>query len=217
MATITSIEVQKRRPDRVNIDLDGEYAFSLAGILAVGLKVGTNLDADRIAALQARDAEESAFQRALRLISLRQRSESELRLHLRKHKTPEDVLERTLVRLREHRHADDAVFARAWVDNRKAFRPRGRRALAWELQRKGVTAEVAQTALAEIDESALAYQAGLKKARQLPTADWPEFRTKISAYLARRGFPSDVIGSTVPQLWGEAHPEQGSPTKKETA
>ncbi len=215
MATITTIETQKRRPDRVNIDLDGEYAFSLDSILAAGLKVGASLDSEHIAALQRRDADEAAFQRALRLISLRQRSEAELRLYLRKHKTPEDVLERTLVRLREHRHADDAVFARTWVENCNAFRPRGRRALAWELQRKGVPNDVAATALAEIDESALAYQAGLKKARQLSSSDWPAFRTKVSAYLARRGFPSGTIGSTVSQLWSEAHPGHGSVTEED--
>ena len=69
---------------------------------------------------------------------------------------------------------------------------------------------MAETALAEIDETALAYQAGLKKARQLSTCDWPEFRTKVSAYLARRGFPSGIIASTVSQLWSETHPGQGS-------
>lgn len=215
MATITGIETQKRRPDRVNIHLDGEYAFSLASILAAGLKLGTSLDSAQIAALQSRDADESAFQRALRLIGLRQRSEAELRTYLRKHKTPDDVLERTLIRLREHRHADDAAFARMWVENRSAFRPRGQRALAWELRRKGVPPEVAGAAIAEIDESALAYQAGLKKARQLSASDWPEFRTKASAYLARRGFSAGLVASTVSQLWGETHPGQGSATEED--
>jgi DNA-binding NarL/FixJ family response regulator len=53
MATITAIEVQKRRPDRVNVDLDGEFAFSLSGMLAAGLKVGAQLSPGQIASLQA--------------------------------------------------------------------------------------------------------------------------------------------------------------------
>ncbi|MFH1184813.1 MAG: RecX family transcriptional regulator [Chloroflexota bacterium] len=210
MATITAIETQKRRPDRVNIELDGEFAFGLAGILAAGLKVGQHLEPERIAALQARDADESAYQQALRLLSLRERSESELRTYLRKRKTPEDVTERTLVRLREHRHADDAHFARSWVENRSTFRPRGRRALAWELRRKGVAADVAETVLSDIDESTLAHQAGLKKAGQLSSADWQDFRTKVSAYLARRGFATPIITSTVSRLWAETHAGQPS-------
>ncbi|HEY5983440.1 MAG TPA: RecX family transcriptional regulator [Anaerolineales bacterium] len=208
MATITAIEVQKRHPDRVNIDLDGQFAFGLAVILAAGLKVGHALDQARIESLQAKDADEIAYQRALRLVSLRERSEAELRTFLRKHKTPDEVLERTLARLREHQHADDAHFAQAWVENRSAFRPRGRRALAWELRRKGVSTEVAETVIANIDETTLAYQAGLKKARQLSAADWPDFRTKVSAFLARRGFPGTVIAPTVSRLWSEAHAGQ---------
>ena len=210
MATITAIETQKRHPDRVNIDLDGEYAFSLAGMVAAGLKVGQSLDAERISSLQAKDADETAYQRALRLLSLRERSESELRTSLRRHKTPQDVLERTLARLREHRHTDDAKFARAWVENRTTFRPRGRRALAWELRRKGIAPDVAVAALAELDESSLALVAGRKKARQLSAADWQVFRTKVSAYLARRGFPASVIASTVSGLWTETHAGQPS-------
>jgi regulatory protein len=205
MATVTAIETQKRHPDRVNIELDGKYAFSLAGMIAARLMVGQELDVDGIACLQAKDADEDAYQRALRLLTLRERSESELRTCLRKRKTPEDVLERTLARLREHRHADDAHFANAWVENRSAFRPRGRRALAWELRRKGVTEDVTTAALSNLDESALAYQAGLKKARQLVTEDWQAFRTKVSAYLARRGFPTSIIASTVSRLWTEMH------------
>ena len=210
MATITAVEIQKRRPDRVNVDLDGEFAFSLSGMLAAGLKVGAQLSPEQIASLQARDADEAAYQRALRLLSLRDRSEAELRIHLRKHKTPEDVLERTLARLREHRHADDAKFARTWIENRTAFRPRGRRALAWELRQKGIPADVAEAALSGLDEVALAHQAGLKKARQLDAADWQDFRTKVAAYLARRGFPSSIIASTVSDLWTETHAGQPS-------
>lgn len=210
MSTITSIKPQKRRPDRVNIDLDGEYALSLAGILAAALKVGQQLEPDEVAGLQSRDADETAFQQCLRLLGLRDRSEAELRSYLRKHKTPEDVAERTLLRLREHRHTDDDRFARAWIENRTAFRPRGRRALEWELSRKGVPAEVAAAALASLDESSLAHQAGIKKARQLQSTDWQQFRSKVSAYLARRGFPASIISSTVTNLWTETHAGQTS-------
>jgi len=210
MPIITAIETQKRHPDRVNIDLDGEFAFGLDSLVAAGLKVGQSVDPDRIAALQTKDADEGAYQRALRLLSLRDRSEAELRTALRKHKTPEDVLERTLQRLREHRHADDSKFASTWVENRTAFRPRGRRALAWELRQKGIAPEVAETALSDINESSLAHQAGLKKARQLVTSDWNDFRTKVSAYLARRGFPGSIISTAVSELWTETHAGQPS-------
>jgi regulatory protein len=203
MAKITAIVSQKGDPDRVNIHLDGEYAFGLARIIAAWLKVGQELGEDKIASLQADDARERAYQQALLFLSYRTRSESEIRQNLRKHDLPEDVIEYTLGRLREGRLADDDQFARAWVENRNTFRPRSRRALAMELRQKGLSDEAAQSALAAVDDETLAYQAGLKKVHRFQDLEWNEFRRKLSEFLARRGFPYSVIVSVVSRLWNE--------------
>ncbi len=208
MAKITAIEPQKRDPNRVNIHLDGEYAFSLARIVAAWLKVGQELGEEKLTSLQTEDARERALQQALLFLSYRARSESEIRQNLRKHEFPPEVIEQTLERLREEKFADDKQFARAWVENRNTFRPRSRRALAMELRQKGITEDATQSALAGLDEEALAYQAGQKKARQLKVQEWNEFRKKLSEFLARRGFPYSVIAPTVSRLWNEAHTEQ---------
>jgi regulatory protein len=208
MSTITAIETQKRDPDRVNIQVDGEFAFSLAGTLASGLRVGQDLGPQSLAGLRAEDARESAYQQALLFLSYRIRSEAEVREYLRKHSIPEDLLERTLVRLRQNGLSDDVKFAREWVENRNTFRPRGRRALAWELHRKGVAAETVDSALSEVDEPALAYAAGRKKARQFGLLSWPDFRNKLTAFLSRRGFPHSVIVPVASRLWNETHAGQ---------
>jgi len=49
---ITALKVQKRNPNRVNIYLDGEYAFGLARITAAWLHVGQELGDEKIAELQ---------------------------------------------------------------------------------------------------------------------------------------------------------------------
>ncbi len=208
MAKITAIQPRKRDPERVNIHLDGEYAFGLARFLAAWLKVGDELSEQRIASLQADDARERAYQQALLFMSYRTRSESEIRQNLRKHDVPSEVIEHTLERLRQNRLADDDQFARAWVENRTVFRPRSVRALAFELRQKGLSAEAAQSALAGLDESALAYAAGLKVARRLETLAWKEFRKKLSEFLVRRGFSYSVIAPVVSRIWNEAHTEQ---------
>jgi regulatory protein len=207
MAKITAIESQKRDPDRVSIYLDGEYAFGLERLVAAWLTVGQELGEDKIAALKTADASERSYQQALLFLSFRARSEAEIRQNLRKHDVPEDVIEQTLERLRENRLADDSQFARAWVENRNSFRPRGRRALAAELRQKGLTDEIASSALAGLNEEALAYEAGMKKARRFEATEWQEFRRKLSDFLARRGFPYSVIAPVVSQIWNETHPE----------
>jgi len=210
MPKITALQPQKRDPQRVNIHLDGEYAFGLARIVAAWLKVGQELSEEKIASLQAEDARERAFQQALLFLSYRTRSESEIRQNLRKHEIPEEVIEQTLERLRQGRLADDDKFAQAWVENRNTFRPRSRRALSVELRQKGLSDETARSALEGLDEEALAYEAGLKKVRRLELLEWNEFRRKLSEFLARRGFPYSVIAPVVSRIWNETHTEQNT-------
>jgi regulatory protein len=205
MKKITAIEVQKKDPKRVNIYLDGEFAFGLARITAAWLQTGQTLDEEKIAKLQTEDSRERALQQALLFLSYRARSEAEIRQNLRKHEYPEAVIEETLERLRKDGFADDRQFARAWVENRNTFRPRGRRALAMELRQKGIDDETIQSALEEVDEETLAYEAGLKKAGKLRALDWNDFRKKLGDFLSRRGFSYPIIAPTVSRLWEEAH------------
>jgi regulatory protein len=217
MARITAIEPQKRDPDRVNVHLDGEYAFSLARIVAAWLQVGQELSAEKIAALQNGDAKERAYQQALLFLSYRARSTSEIRQNLRKHKIPEEVIEQTVERLQSEKLADDDQFAKAWVENRSTFRPRSRRALAVELRQKGIPDEAVQAALTDVDEEALAYEAGLKRVRRLEGLEWNDFRTKLSEFLARRGFSYSVIAPVVSRIWGETHTQHPSSDDEEPA
>jgi regulatory protein len=215
MAKITAIVPQNRNPNRVKIHLNGEDSFGVSARLAVHLQVGQDLSGEQIAALQGEDAREGAYERALEFLSYRARSEAEIRRHLKKHEVPEDLIEHTLGRLRQNQLADDSGFARAWVENRGSFRPRGRHALAWELRQKGLSIDDMQAALVGLDEPALAYQAGLKQARRLSALDWNEFRSKLSGFLGRRGFPYPVVVSVVSRIWTETHPAQNFSDDKE--
>ncbi len=217
MAKITAIEPQKRDPDRVNVYLDGEYAFSLARIVAAWLQVGNEIGEEKVTALKTGDAQERAYQQALLFLSYRARSTSEIRQNLRKHEIPADVIEQTIERLRAERLADDDQFAKAWVENRSTFRPRSRRALALELRQKGVPDEAVQSALTDVDEEALAYEAARKRSRRLESLDWNEFRTKLSEFLARRGFSYSVAAPVVSRLWSETHTQDHSSDNEEIA
>ena len=208
MKKITAIEVQKRSPNRVNIHLEGEFAFGLARIVAAWLRVGQELSEEKIEQLQLDDARERAYQQAMLFLSYRARSESEIRQNLRKHEIPEPVVEQTLERLRQDGLANDHQFARAWVENRSAFRPRSRRLMAMELRQKGLNDEAVSAAVAEVDDEALAYEAAQKRVGRLKGLEWNEFRKKLSDFLARRGFSYSVIAPVVTRMWNEAHKDE---------
>ena len=98
---------------------------------------------------------------------------------------------------------DDVQFAQTWVENRSTFRPRGRRALAVELRQKGLSDEAIDDALRDLDEDTLAYQAALKGYRKYQRLDWQDFRQKMGAYLARRGFNYGVAKPVIERVWSE--------------
>ena len=79
---ITAIEPQQKNPQRVNIYLDGEFAFGLAVVVAAWLKVGQELGEEKIASLKMQDEREVTYQKALHFLSYRPRSSAEVRQNL---------------------------------------------------------------------------------------------------------------------------------------
>jgi regulatory protein len=201
--TITALSVQKRNPQRVNIYLDGEFAFGLARIIAAWLKVGEILSDEKIAQLQAQDGYEKAYQHALRYLSYRPRTRSEIAKNLRDFDTPDEVIESILEKLAQSGMVNDAQFAQAWVENRSAFRPRSRRALTFELRRRGVDPNIIEQSIAVVDEDALAYEAARKQAGKLRGLDWQLYRQKMFGFLARRGFNYEVSAAVISRVWAE--------------
>ncbi|MEA3346393.1 MAG: RecX family transcriptional regulator [Chloroflexota bacterium] len=200
---ITSLTFQKHNPDRVNVYLDGQFAFGLAAIEAARLRVGQFLSAPEVAELQGRDAEEQAYEKALDLLSYRPRSTTELARRLRQAEFPPPATEAALDRLKRVGLVDDRAFAKWWVENREKFRPRGRRMLRWELRQKGVSDHIIDEVLAPLDERSSASKLAQKRAPRLRDLDKETFRRRLRGYLARRGFPYSIVRDVVQEAWEE--------------
>jgi regulatory protein len=201
--TISALKVQKRNPQRVNVYLDGEFAFGLARITAAWLHVGQKLSKEKITQLKQQDTQEAAYQRAMRLLSFRPRSSTEIQQKLVRLGFASEVIDAVLTRLMRSGLVDDARFAKEWTDNRNEFRPRGRRALEFELRQHGLKREEIDEALAGLDENSLALQAARKHARKLQGLPAVEFRRKLYGFLARRGFDYENAKPAVEQAWKE--------------
>jgi regulatory protein len=202
---ITAIKAQKRNRQRVSIYLDGEFAFGLSRFVAAWLEPGRKLSQADIDRLQQEDTYEVAFQKALQFIQHRPRSIEETRRRLTEKGFGEEVVQATLDRLVEKHYLDDDEFARLWIENRNAFRPRSDRLLTYELRLKGVADDVIAQALEKYggDQAELAYQAGIKKAKQCRNQARPDFLKKVGGFLGRRGFHYGIVKPTVNRLWEE--------------
>lgn len=210
---ITALVVQKRNKERVNVYLDGEFAFGLAMIEAVKLKKGQELTDENINRLKALDEIEVVHDRALNLLSYRPRSAEEVRRKLRQSKQvfSDTAIDQAVEKLERAGLLDDEAFARYWVSNREQFSPRSARALRHELRQKGVSNRAIDSALSDLDEQDAAYRAAQAKVRRYAQADEKTFRKRLGGYLSRRGFSYGIVREVLDRLWEEIDTQTNSP------
>jgi regulatory protein len=198
---ITALKVQKHNLNRLNIYIDGEFAFGVERLVAAWLNIGDEIDKEKIEALLQKDELEKAYLRSLRLIDTRPRSTFEVATRLKKAGYGDAVITSVLERLKTANLVCDADFARTWVENRCTFRPRSKRVLVLELHQKGVADNEIQSAVSELNEASLALKTAEKYASRCRDLPFDEFRKKMTGYLARRGFGFGTVAEAVQQTW----------------
>ena len=205
MRTITAIEGQKRRTARVNIFLDGAFAFNLGTEVAAeqGLHLGQVLSDLQMEELGRADLCQRCLNSALRFLSHRPRSEAETRMRLRRD-FGEETIDRVILQLKARQMIDDFAFDRFWRENRESFSPRSERMLKLELRRKGICAEIVDEVLEGIDEAEDAYRAAQRSAASLSREDYDAFRQRLGALLRRRRFSYEVANQAIERLWRDA-------------
>ena len=197
---ITAIEPQKRKKDRLNIYINGQFGFGISSKLAEGIAVGQSLTATEIEKLQTLEMIGRAKEATNNYLSYRPRSVQEVRRHLSKKEYSDKVIDEVIEDLSQADLLDDSTFVNYWIEQRETFRPRGRFALRQELYQKGINTEIIDAALAQVDEYDSAFRAGKKKAIQLAGTEEMEFRKKLGQFLKRRGFEYEIIAEVTEAL-----------------
>jgi regulatory protein len=208
--TITALRAQAKDPQRVNVFVDGEFALgvSLNTISKEGLYVGKALSAEEFARVERAESSDKALHAALRFLEARPRSTFEIRERLRRKEFTDEAIQAAIERLAGLGMIDDAAFARSWVENRQASRPRGVGALRDELRRKGIDRAVTETLLSDETLTGDEEQRAMSVARSALSkyANAPNraaFQRRLGGYLQRRGFGFDAIGPILETLWSE--------------
>jgi regulatory protein len=183
--TVTAVVAQERTRrhlgTRVNVFINDRFSFALDLIMAerYGLRPGLNIDRALLDELLREDGDARAYARALHFLSYRLRTRREIEERLQRDEWPPAVIERVLARLQREGQINDGNFAAAWVESRSLSRPRGARALQFELRKKGVAKESIQEALPDSEqEIANAAEALRRKQR--------EYAASTSAHGAKR-------------------------------
>ena len=208
MARITSIEPQKRRPRRRSVFVDGEFAAGVDQevVLALGLRVGHEVDEKRLREMLRAEEVRKAREDALMLLGYRARSVRELERRLKQKGYEEDIVEEVLTGLERADLLNDERFASDWVRSRTAARPMGRARLSWELRQKGVQKEKVEDALEDIDEERefeMALELARSKANRSPGVDVFAERRRLAGLLGRRGFGWEIVSRVLNEVLPE--------------
>jgi regulatory protein len=205
MSQITDLREGRRREKRINIYLDGRFAFSLGAEVAAkeNLRVGQELTSEQVEALTGSDQLQRCLGAAYRYLSYRPRSESEIRERMQRRGFAAETVDAALARLKEQALIDDGAFARFWKENRDSFSPRSRWLTERELKRMGAPDSAIEQAVAGMDDGENAYRAALQKTCRGITADYQSLRRRLGNYLRRRGFNYEIIAHTVDRIWQE--------------
>lgn len=205
---ITGISAQVKNPNRVNINVDGKYRFSLDifQVGDLGIKVGKEYSDAELVELETESQFGKLYGRALEYVMMRPHSGREVKDYLyRKTRTTLNkkgekkegystaLTERVFERLAERGYINDEKFARFWVENRNLVKGSSLRKITAELRSKGVSSEVIEQVMNDserTDGDELAKVIAKKRAR------YPD-NQKFMAYLARQGFSYDDIKSAL--------------------
>jgi regulatory protein len=137
------------------------------------------------------------------MLALQPRTRKELADGLRRRGIPDDITNGVLDRFGDVGLVDDAAFAKAWVTSRHRGRGLARRALAHELQRRGVDQDSVTAAVDQIGTDDELSAARDLVRRRLPAMQHlaAQARTRrLLGMLARRGYGAGVAMQAIREV-----------------
>lgn len=197
---ITALKPSPRKTDAWIVKVEGKSVgvISQRAAADLGLVVGLAWDEDWQRKLDHAAQEDKAFADAMRRLTRRALSRSDLDRKLKDKGFDASVRERVLHRLEQAGYLDDAAYARALAEELTRYKAAGPKLVKQKLWQKGLNAKLIEQAVAEAggDHDAQvqqATQAAEKKLRTLARYDETTQRRRLYSFLARRGFDADVI------------------------
>ncbi len=203
---ITQISPQKHNRKRMNIFLDGKFVFSLDKELLIRLNLKENqfLSRQQVAEILKENELDKWYDRSLRFLSYRPRSKKEILSYLKKNEVGEALTKLIIDKLTKNKLIDDREFAQWLVSQRQGRQARGKKALEWELQQKGIAQEMIEDVLGrqvnEKSEFANALKIAEIKLGKLKRENLQKRKEKLAGFLLRRGFNWEVVNQVLHQF-----------------
>ena len=185
MSKITAIVMQQKNKKRVNLSLDGKFCCSLEAIsvLKHNLQVGQQLELNDLESIQLDSEKNTAFDKAIKYLSIRMRSNKEMREYLQQKGYLDVVVDWCMDKLLQYGYQDDDVFAKLYIQSKA--NKNGKYKLEFELKQLGVSQDIVDKHLKTVDTKALLCDLMQKK--------YKGDNKKIVDYCLSRGFVYEDI------------------------
>lgn len=205
MNTITKIEVQKRNKNRVNIYVDHEYAFSLDSELVYkeGLKTNESINIKKVEEIAKKDNYLKCKSTALRIVEKTYKSEKELKDKLLLKGYDKDSIEKSIEFLKEYGFINDVSFTKLYIKDKN--RTQGKSKIKYDLIKKGISEEVIESSISEIDEEVErenAYNIAIKKYNVIAKREDDKYKLsqKLFRFLLSKGYNYDTVSYVVRKI-----------------
>lgn len=203
---ITSIEVQKKNKDRVNVFVNYEFAFAcnMELIYKEGISKGSIIDEESLKEIVYKEEKLKAKSTALKILERTLKTESEIREKLIAKGYDENITEETIEFLKSYNFINDESYVKLFV--KEKLKSKGKNKIKFDLQQKGIDSELISKAFLEISddvENLKAKELCIKKYNILKksTDDERKIKEKLFRYLVSRGYDfslsNEIIKETI--------------------
>lgn len=192
---------QVKFADGTALELDAEV------VIKAGIRCDEVLSIAKLETLIAENDRFGAKQKLVQYLNkYGRKTVSEARAYLRKNKYPPAAQEYAVQVALDLKLLNDEAYAQDFAAFRTETRQQGVLLVKNELRRRGVSAELAQAAVAELSDretqTEIALKIAQKKAKSTEKLDKPKRWQRLSGFLARRGFTGDIISTVLREVLG---------------
>jgi regulatory protein len=149
---------------------------------------------------------ERYYNLSINYLSIRPRSEKEILDYLKKKarnapNLSEEIITQIIEKLKAYKFIDDSQFASLWMEQRAKSRHKPIRAIEFELKQKGISKDLIDKSLKDIDGKDLdlgnAKKLAERKMEFYRNLDPAKRREKVMSYLLRKGFSYDTVKKAI--------------------
>lgn len=193
---ITSVEKNRKYRDKLSVFIDGKFAFNISekDYLSLNLYEKSEIDDKTIDYIRNTINFQEAKSRAVRYLTLRIRTEKEVRDKLKSEGYDNECIARVIDELKAIGYINNQLYAQKYVYDRSKLKPMSKRMLKLELLAKGIPEETADEVLADwkAEDADVARSLVKRKFGKYDMKDEKIIR-KAFMFLAHRGFNRDTI------------------------